>query len=131
MVEKEEAIKETTTCPSHLVVKCVEEGKSFNRVSPFYINKCQKVVAVEPKSVTKLHRTGELLVEVATKLHSAEIQKCKRLCELQEEVTPHKNLNTSRDVISCRHLLECSEKEIVEGIEGVIHGRRITTIAIV
>jgi hypothetical protein len=122
---KEEATKETPTWPSFLVVKCVEEGKSFNRVSPFYIDKSLKAMAGEPKSVAKLLRTGELLVEVATKIHSEGLQKCRKLCELQVEVTPHKSLNTSRGVISSRDLLECSEKEIVEGIEGVIHARRI------
>ena len=122
---KEEAVKETPTWPSFLVVKCVEEGKTFNKVSPFYIDKSLKAVAGEPRSVTKLHRTGELLVEAATKSHSEGLQKCKRLCELQVEVTPHKSLNTSRGVISSRDLLECSEKEIVEGIDGVIHARRI------
>ena len=41
------------------------------------------------------------------------------------EVTPHKSLNTSRGVISSRDLLDCSEKEIMEGIDGVIHAWRI------
>uniref|UniRef100_A0A2C9JN75 dolichyl-phosphate-mannose--protein mannosyltransferase n=1 Tax=Biomphalaria glabrata TaxID=6526 RepID=A0A2C9JN75_BIOGL len=49
----------------------------------------------------------------------------RRICDLHVEVMSHKSLNTSRGAISSRDLLECSEKEIVEGIEGFIHARRM------
>ncbi|XP_055880226.1 uncharacterized protein LOC129925206 [Biomphalaria glabrata] len=124
--KKEEATKSCTTRPSFLVVRCTEEGKSLTKLSPFLIYKGLKSVVGEPKSVSKLHKSMELLVEVDGKTHSDGLLRCRRLCDLQVEVMPHKSLNTSRGVISSRDLLECSEKEIVEGIEGVIHARRIT-----
>uniref|UniRef100_A0A2C9JQV8 ABC transporter domain-containing protein n=1 Tax=Biomphalaria glabrata TaxID=6526 RepID=A0A2C9JQV8_BIOGL len=63
----------------------------------------------------QVHRGGEKPDKHEPCSH---LQRTKKNCDLKVEVMPHKSLNTSRGVISSRDQLECSEKEIVEGIEG-------------
>uniref|UniRef100_A0A2C9KU45 IgGFc-binding protein N-terminal domain-containing protein n=1 Tax=Biomphalaria glabrata TaxID=6526 RepID=A0A2C9KU45_BIOGL len=62
-------------------IVCTEKGKSLTKMRPFPIYKGLKSVVGEPKSVSKLHKSSELLVEVDSKIHSDELLRCSRICE--------------------------------------------------
>ncbi|KAG0444280.1 hypothetical protein HPB47_013970 [Ixodes persulcatus] len=74
----------------------------------------------------KLH-SGDLLVEVDTKLHSEALRKLTNIVDVKVSVSPHRTLNTIRGVLSEDDLLETSEEELLEGLKGagVIAVKRI------
>jgi len=100
---------------------------SFEKTSPFLIQKCMQSYVGEVKQIKKL-RSGDLLVEVADEKQSRNIQKLKKFAYYDVTIVPHNSLNISRGVISELDLLYSPEEEIVSNLENqnVSHARRIT-----
>ncbi|XP_031337236.1 uncharacterized protein LOC116182311 [Photinus pyralis] len=123
---RENTTRETEeSVPRFLVVKR-KEG-DFNNVSPFLISKSLYGLLGEVKNVKKVK--GELLIETRTSKQSKQFLKAKRLGEFEVKVEPHMALNTSKGVVYCKDLLNCTIEEIMENLQsqGVIGGRRIRT----
>lgn len=115
--------QETGVSPRFLVVKRTEGD--FTKVNPFIIEKTIYSFIGSPKNVRKI-KDG-LLIETTSAAQSRRLLELKTLGEFPVEVIPHQSLNTSRGVIYCPDLLNCSTEEILEGLkdQGVIEVRRI------
>lgn len=114
----------TDSWPRYLVIKPDGE-ESFKTVSPFAINKCITQTVGPLKNVRKL-QSGCLMVECETKQQSDKALTCKSLCGFTVTVEPHRFLNYSRGVITCRDLIYATDDEIKDGMksQGVIDVRR-------
>ncbi|GBN89331.1 hypothetical protein AVEN_63607-1 [Araneus ventricosus] len=78
------------------------------------------------KSTRKL-RSGDLLIEVATRKQAQQIVQLKSLDTIPVNVTAHATLNSSKGVISCGELLNVPVEEICKGFQsqGITHVHRI------
>lgn len=112
--------------PRFLIIKKIDES-DFSKVNPFVIDKIIYGLIGQAKSLRKI-KEG-LLVETVSSAQSIRLLKVERFGEFSVEVIPHKALNYSKGVITCRDFLNCSVEEISEGLKpaGVIEVRRITT----
>ena len=71
-------------------------------------------ISGEPKSIKKLSKSNQLLVEVSRKAHAENLLRTQTFHNLKVRVRPHRSLNSSRGVIRCPDLRGCSEKEILD-----------------
>lgn len=115
--------QETGVPPRFLVVKRTEGD--FTKVNPFIIEKNLYSLIGSPRNVNKI-KDG-LLVETVSTAQSRRLLEVDMLGEFPVVVFPHNNLNTSRGVIYCPDLLNCSVDDVLEGLkdQGVIAVRRI------
>lgn len=109
-----------------LVIKR-QDGQDFYKVSPFAIQKSLFGLIGELKQTKKI-KNG-LLVETVSAAQSNRALQLKKMIDLQIIVEPHVALNTSKGVITCKDLLNCTEQEIVAELEsiGVTEVKRIKT----
>ncbi|GFX90412.1 uncharacterized protein TNCV_5067991 [Trichonephila clavipes] len=90
-------------------------NNEMSRKSPFIIHKALIGIDGEPKSIKKL-RSGDLLIETISAVQSKSFLLAKTFIDFPLVVTPHRNLNSCRGVISESDLLCASETEILEGL---------------
>ncbi|GBN52930.1 hypothetical protein AVEN_47435-1, partial [Araneus ventricosus] len=78
------------------------------------------------KSTRKL-RSGDLLIEIATRKQAQQIIQLKSLDTIPVTVSAHATLNSSNGVISCGELLHVPVEEVLKGFQpqGVTHVQRI------
>ena len=67
------------------------------------------------KVLKKLQRSNQLLIEVKKKAHAENLLRTTTFHDLKVRVYPHTSLNTSKGVIRCAELRDCSEQEILDG----------------
>ena len=99
--------------PRFIIIESTEENASITSLSPFVIQKALQGIAGEPKSIKKLTRSNQLLIEVSRKAHARNLLR-KTFHDLIVRVFPHSSLNSSRGVLRCPDLRCCSEQEILE-----------------
>ncbi|GFV44730.1 uncharacterized protein TNCV_3731 [Trichonephila clavipes] len=89
--------------------------------SPFAMQKALVGIGGEPKSVKRL-RSGDLLIETLSAIQTKSFLLAKTFLNSHLIISPHKTLNSCRDVISEPHLLTTPESEILDGFsnQGVI-----------
>ena len=117
--------KKIKSRPPFLVINPTREGDTLNKMSVFAISKALKVASAgRPKTVKKL-RSGQILVQVNGPKESENLQKVKIFGGTPVVVEPHKSLNRSKGVIKSRDLDGCTEKEMVEELEGVLEAQRV------
>ena len=116
--------QETAGNPRFLVIKKTD-GTDFSRVSPFLIHKAIYGLIGEVKMLKKTFEG--LLVETTSSAQSKRLLKVERLVDFPVTVSSHISLNSSKGVIYCRDLLNCSITEIEENLKenGVIGVKRI------
>ncbi|XP_071054942.1 uncharacterized protein [Onthophagus taurus] len=114
--------KEVT--PRFLVVKALN-GLSFDKLSPFILQKQLYGLYGDFKSIKKT-REG-LLLETASAAQAKRVMASVRIGDIDVEVNPHRALNTSKGIVYCPDLLNCSVEEIQMELrsQGVIEVRRI------
>ena len=90
------------------------------------IQKVLQSIAGEPKSIEKLTRSNQLLIEVNKNSHAENLLRTQKFHNLNVRVYPHSSLNSSRGVIRCPDLRGCSEQEILDVMksEGVTAVKR-------
>ena len=115
------------TYPRFLLIKPADPDKPIARLSPFAIAKAIQGLAGEPKQVQKL-RSGDLLVEVTRKSHSDNLLKSTLFAGVPVKVEAHTSLNTSKGIIRCKQLVDCSEEELLSELseQGVQAVKRFT-----
>ena len=101
--------------PRFILVESKEENKPVTSLSPFVIQKVIQSIAGEPENIKKLHRSNQLLIEVSKKAHAENLLRAQTFHDLKVRVYPHTSLNSSKGVIRCPELGNCSEEEILEG----------------
>ncbi|GFV47947.1 uncharacterized protein TNCV_3044191 [Trichonephila clavipes] len=89
-------------------------NNDMSKISPFAIHKTLIGIGGEPKSVKRL-RSGDLLIETTSALQTKSFLLAKSFLNNPERVSPHKTLNSCRDVISEPDLLGTPDSEILEG----------------
>ncbi|GBN95774.1 hypothetical protein AVEN_200050-1 [Araneus ventricosus] len=101
-------------------------NESFHTVSPFLVEKAITANLGITKSTRKL-RSGDLLIEIATRQQAQQIIQLKYLDTIPVTVSAHATLNSSKGVISCGELLHVPMEEALKGFQpqGVTHVRRI------
>ncbi|GBN62397.1 hypothetical protein AVEN_178979-1, partial [Araneus ventricosus] len=94
-----------------------QTDENFGTVSPFLVEKAI-TGSVGIVSSTKLMRSCDLLVEVASRKQAQQILKLNSLSTIPVFVMPHLTLNTSKGVITCGRLLNLSNEEITQELSG-------------
>ncbi|GBO20924.1 hypothetical protein AVEN_266895-1, partial [Araneus ventricosus] len=103
---------------SFFIIKRISQtDENFGTVSPFLVEKAI-TGSVGIVSSTKLMRSGDLLVEVASRKQAQQILKLNSLSTIPVSVMPHLTLNTSKGVITCGRLLNLSNEEITQELSG-------------
>ncbi|XP_073999565.1 uncharacterized protein [Rhodnius prolixus] len=102
-----------------------KEGTFLNECS-FKLNKFIKGIIGKTKSVKKLN-DGSICIEAENRMQAAAILKLQKYMDAELEAGPHKRLNSSQGVITCRDFLNSTIEDIKEGLadQGVIEVRRI------
>ena len=108
----------TQTFPRFIIIEASDENSNITSLSPFVIQKVLKSLAGEPKSIKKLTRSNQLLIEVSRKAHAENLLRTQSFHNLNVRVYPHSSLNSSRGVIRCPDLRGCSEQEILDEMKS-------------
>ena len=101
--------------PRFIVIESLQENRSITSLSPFLIQKVIHSISGEPESIKKLQRSDQLLIEVKKKAHAENLLRTTTFHDLKVRVYPHTSLNTSKGVIRCAELRNCSDQEILDG----------------
>ncbi|GBN09339.1 hypothetical protein AVEN_156301-1 [Araneus ventricosus] len=109
-----------------IIKRITTNNETFHTVSPFLVEKALTANLGTTKSTRKL-RSGDLLIEVATRKQAQQIVQLKSLDTIPVNVTAHATLNSSKGVISCGELLNVPMEEICKGFQsqGITHVHRI------
>ena len=108
----------TQTFPRFIIIEASDENSNITSLSPFVIQKVLQSLAGEPKSIKKLTRSNQLLIEVSRKAHAENLLRTQTFHNLNVCVYPHSSLNSSRGVIRCPDLRGCSEQEILDEMKS-------------
>ncbi|GBL98396.1 hypothetical protein AVEN_187734-1 [Araneus ventricosus] len=100
-----------------IIKRISEHSENFGNVSPFLVEKAI-TGSVGIVTSTKLMRSGDLLVEVASRQQALQIKKLQSLSTLSVSVKSHETLNTSKGVITCGRLLNLPIEEITRELSG-------------
>ncbi|GBN79623.1 hypothetical protein AVEN_125806-1 [Araneus ventricosus] len=103
------------------------ENNTLKNTSPILIHKSIVSFVGEAKSVKKLNN-GSLLIEVTNSKQAENIQKLKKIGNIEVTVTPHRTLNYSKGVISESEFQRDLEEDLLNCLKDqkVISVRRIT-----
>ncbi|KAJ8049088.1 hypothetical protein HOLleu_01669 [Holothuria leucospilota] len=115
--------------PGFLVISSCGDGKGLTSLSPFAINKGIEGVVGTPKSIKRL-RSGDILVEVSHSTQANNLLKTTSLIDTPIELTPHRSLNSSKGVIRCPGIKNCSDEEILDNLasQHISHLYRISVL---
>ena len=111
--------------PRYLVLEPVDDSQSLTKLSPFAVEKSIQGKYGTVKKVTKM-KSGSLLIEATRASQSRMIRDTKTFMDIEVKASPHRTLNTSREVIRDhgRDLYDMSDTDIVyelkdQGVENV------------
>ncbi|XP_035824785.1 uncharacterized protein LOC118477432 [Aplysia californica] len=110
-----------------LVISPKDEKQDTNltTLSVFKIHKSLKHFGIyKPKYIKNLGST-DLLIQVSSSIESGKLLACTSFGGIPVCVQPHRSLNTSKGVIKSRELYGCTEEEMVQEVDGIVHARRI------
>ncbi|GBL91751.1 hypothetical protein AVEN_71388-1 [Araneus ventricosus] len=109
-----------------IIKRTTTSNESFHTVSPFLVERAVTAHLGITKSRRKL-RSGDLLIEVATRKQAEQIIKLKSLDNIPVAISAHATLNSSKGVVSCGELLNVPIEEILKGFQpqGVTQVQRI------
>ena len=112
---KTSSVNNSQHFPRFIVTESLQENRSITSLSPFPIQKVIHSISDEPESIKKLQRSDQLLVEVKKKAHAENLLRTTTFHDLKVRVYPHTSLKTSKGVIRCAELRNCSDQEILDG----------------
>ncbi|GBN36242.1 hypothetical protein AVEN_233532-1 [Araneus ventricosus] len=101
----------------YIIQRVSDTNENFSNVSPFLVEKAI-TGSVGTVSSTKLMRSGDLLVEVASRKQAQQILTFNFLSTIPVTIKPHDTLNTSKSVITLGRLLNLSNDEITHELRG-------------
>ena len=109
-----------------IVIESADEEMSFNKLSPFAIEKGLKGCVGEVAGV-KRQRSGVLIVEVLREAQATNLLKLDTFVQCPVKASPHRTLNHIKGVIKSHDLLQTSEEELLQELsnQGVIAVKRI------
>jgi hypothetical protein len=101
--------------PHFLVAEAID--KSPIKLSIFTIQKLLQCGVGNVKSAKKL-RNGSVLIEVESQLMATRALAMANWLGTDIRVSAHRSLNSSRGVIRCRDLRDCSDEEVLEALRS-------------
>ena len=107
--------------PSFIVVEATE-GQSIE-LSIFCFQKLLKCSVGEVKCAKKL-RNGSVHIEVCNEAQADRALKMTTWIDVPVKAAPHRSLNSSKEIIRCRDLRDCSDEEVLE----VLRSQGVTAI---
>ena len=107
----------------YLVIRSTN-NTDMAKLSVLAIDRALRSSGVEPQSVSRLHKSGELLVHVRLASHAKKLLQCTVFGDIPVEVQPDKVLNSSKGVVKDRELMFETEEELSK-LDGVTNARRI------
>ena len=115
--------------PRFLVIEAADDHRPLNkRMDVFALDKAIEGMSGPYESVTPMNNGKQLLVHFENKAYNDLLSyQTKKLIDLPLKVTPHRTLNNSRCVISCRELANMTEEDNQEELQpqGVTKVERI------
>ena len=107
--------------PRFLLVKGTGNESPLSKLSPFAVSKAIVAVLRSDSFNIKKLRNGDILIEIDKETQSTDNV-------IPITVSPHYSLNTKKGVIRCPDIKDCSDEEILEGLndEGIIKLDRIS-----
>ena len=106
----------TQNWPRFLIIKSLDE-KTILQHNVFVVAKAIEGIAGKPKEFIALNNAGLLLVEVDKKHYATNLLKTKHLHNIPVEITPHRSMNSSKGVITCGHLYDMEDQEILDHLK--------------
>ena len=103
--------------PRFLVIKSTD-SKSILKHNLFVVAKAIEGIAGKPKEVRSLRNAGLLLIEVDRKQYAINLLKTKHLHDIPVEITPHRSMNSSKGLFTCKDLYDMDDKEILKQLQG-------------
>jgi len=88
----------------------------LSTLSVFLLAKALKTAAGDLKTVKRLEK-GDILLEASSKVQSRCLLKLSNLAGCPVQVTPHRTMNTSKGVIRCKELVNCTKEEILSELQ--------------
>ena len=115
--------------PRFLVLSSSGDDGALSKLSPFAVSKGIEGVVGTPKSIKRL-RSGDLLIEVSRSTQAHNLLKIKSFVNVPVQVSPHRSLNSSKGVIRCPDIKDCSDEEILDNLasQNVSHIHRISVV---
>lgn len=111
-----DALEDVKCCvPRFLTIHRNDTERTMKDLSQFYIQKALDQMAGPVKNTSRL-RDGPILVETKTDDQSKKLLKQKLLGSYTVLVEKHKILNSTRGVIFCPQVDECSDEQIQIGL---------------
>ena len=92
--------------------------QTYNIVVSVCNTKNNTNTAGESKYIKILHRLNQLLIEVSRKVYGTNLLRAQTSHDLQVRYYPHTSLNSSKGVICCPKLGNCSKEETLEGTKS-------------
>jgi len=114
--------------PTFILIETTDSDRSLIKLSPFAIQKGIEFITSGPVNNVSSLRSGALLIQVKNKQQADAILKSTKFIDIPITASAHKRLNTSRGVIRCRSLQNCTnDTEIVDNLkdQDVTEARRI------
>ena len=103
-----------------LTVRPIDQNQSLTTLSIIKLGNKLQEIGVKPINVTKVK--NQLTIQVSQYKETVNLLKCQDILGIPVIVEPHSKLNTSKGVIKCPDIKDCSVEDIVELIPNVIEG---------
>ena len=103
--------------PRFLVIKSLD-NKCITKHNLFVIAKAIEGIAGKPKDSKCMKNAGLLLIEVDRKHHAVNLLKANMLHDIPVQITPHRSMNSSKGVITCRDLYDMEDDDILNGLRS-------------
>ena len=98
------------------IMQSADDDTSLSKLTVFMLAKALKGAAGDLKTIKRLDK-GDILLETSSASQSRCLLKLNNLVGCPILVTPHKSLNTSKGVILCKELVDCTKEEILSELK--------------
>ena len=124
IVETETETNSNRQWPRFLVME--RKDGSFEKVSFILVHKTIVSMAGEPKTL-KLIAPNKYLIETTKAIHSDLLMKISKMANFDVQISPHRNLNSSKGVMKSPQLKYSTEEEILDELKiaGVTEVKKI------
>ena len=120
---------QTSKWPSFITLQSTQDARDITKLSRFALQNGVELITGSPVSSITSLRSGGILVKAVTQQQSKSLLNATMFIDIPIKAEPHKTLNTSRGILRCRNLRDCTDEEISTNLaaQGVTLARRIIT----
>ena len=99
------------------VVQSVDSNHPVSKLSPFVLDKADRIAVGSVKTLRRL-RNGDFLLEVASAVQNRIVNKLVNLGGCLVTTSPHRTLNTCKGVARCGPLVDCDKEESLSELKS-------------